>query len=252
VGHDERRAATRCGLQRRSSAVLSVIHHDSSFGRTRASATRLIHHLTPPLQRRGVSYSHDFSEYSNGMTEILRHSPTLALLSEYATVPISFHGEAQYALSTENNRWLLTVSKAPPFFKDYDTLEHPTDWARMFDLTNWMMFSAIENGERIGGAIVAIKTAGIHMLEDRDDLAVLWDIRVRPESRKSGIGSRLFTEAVNWSKAQGCRELKVETQQLNVAACKFYASMGCELRDVREHQYPGLPDEVQLLWYREL
>jgi len=30
------------------------------------------------------------------------------------------------------------------------------------------------------------------MLEDWQDLAVLWDIRVRPENRRRGIGKQLF------------------------------------------------------------
>ena len=39
---------------------------------------------------------------------------------------------------------------------------------------------------------------------------------------------------------------------MNVAACRFYASLGCELGAINRFAYPSLPDEVQLLWYREL
>jgi hypothetical protein len=52
--------------------------------------------------------------------------------------------------------------------------------------------------------------------------------------------------------AQGCRELKVETQNVNVAACRFYAALGCELRFAREEAYPECPGEAQFLWYRVL
>jgi ribosomal protein S18 acetylase RimI-like enzyme len=186
------------------------------------------------------------------MIEIRQDTPSVELLKDYATVPISFYGNSHFAVQNQNGRWELTETSAPPFFKDYDSLEHPTVWASRFDTSKWMMFSAFTDSVRIGGAIMALKTPGIEMLEGRTDLAVLWDIRVHPNYRKHQVGTQLFHEAMNWAKSQGCTELKVETQQVNVAACKFYKKMGCELRDVRENQYSALPEEIQLLWYREL
>ena len=67
--------------------------------------------------------------------------------------------------------------------------EGPTRWATRVDVTNWGLISAHEPGRRVGGAVVAFGTAGVSMLEGRGDLAVLWDIRVHPASRSSGIGS---------------------------------------------------------------
>jgi GNAT superfamily N-acetyltransferase len=60
----------------------------------------------------------------------------------------------------------------------------------------------------------------------RSDLAVLWDIRVQPERRGRGVGKALFYASVDWACRRGCRQLKVETQNVNVAACRFYASQG--------------------------
>ena len=37
---------------------------------------------------------------------------------------------------------------------------------------------AFDGDRPVGGAAVAARTVGINMLTDRDDLAVLWDIRV--------------------------------------------------------------------------
>lgn len=90
------------------------------------------------------------------------------------------------------------------------------------------------------------------MLEGATDMAVLWDIRVQPEERSSGIGSALFGAAVEWSRGRSNRTLKVETQNVNVPACHFYARMGCELGVVDRHAYPELPGEVQLLWFKDL
>jgi ribosomal protein S18 acetylase RimI-like enzyme len=48
---------------------------------------------------------------------------------------------------------------------------------------------------------------------------------------------------------KGCVRLEVETQNVNVPACRFYAQLGCELGAIRRHAYAELPDEVQLVWY---
>jgi hypothetical protein len=44
----------------------------------------------------------------------------------------------------------------------------------------------------------------------------------------------------------------VETQNVNVAACRFYARQGCVLTAVDPFAYPALPGEIQLLWYKDL
>ena len=90
------------------------------------------------------------------------------------------------------------------------------------------------------------------MLEARTDLAVLWDIRVRSEYRRLGIGSQLFDRCAEWVKRKGCSRLKIETQDINVPACRFYASKGCELRGIHHGMYSEHPDEVQFLWYLDL
>ncbi len=45
------------------------------------------------------------------------------------------------------------------------------------------------------GAVLAQRTPGVYMLEGRDDLAALWDIRVHPDARRDGIGHMLFEAA---------------------------------------------------------
>jgi len=40
--------------------------------------------------------------------------------------------------------------------------------------------------------------------------------------------------------------LKVETQNINVPACRFYAKQGCVLRAVHPHAYSEFPDEAQV------
>ena len=102
---------------------------------------------------------------------------------------------------------------------------------------------------------MAVDTPGVNVLEGRRDLAVLWDIRVHPDERGRGIGSRLLKCATDWASEGGCKWFKVETQNVYVPACRFYASQGCTLGAIHRYGYAGCPEvahEAMLLWYLEL
>ena len=192
------------------------------------------------------------------MFEIREEPPTLATLQEYGKVSIAFLVESRFRVAAIHNGlggWLLTEEAVEhPWVKDYDARdgEGPSRWGSRFDISNWGVLSVFQGAKRVGGAVIAFDTRGIVMLEESHALAVLWDIRVRPENRRNGIGSLLFPHVVSWARSRRCTHLKVETQDINVPACKFYARMGCELRAIHADAYPELPDESQLLWYRRL
>ena len=182
----------------------------------------------------------------------------MSSLAEYGSVPIRFTVTSVLDVQPIENGlggWRLTERQLDvPYEKDYDQPEPPTRWAGHGDLASWTMLAAYteEGEERVGGAVVAHRTPGVYMLEGRDDLAVLWDIRVQPGVRGHGIGHLLFEAAATTARQWQCRLLKVETQNINVAACRFYAREGCQLRGIHPGAYADFPDEIQLLWYLEL
>ncbi len=190
--------------------------------------------------------------------EILEESPSAELLRAYGEVPMAFTVRSRFLVEAVDRGlggWTLTEERvAAPYEKDYDREEDndPVRWLGRWDISHWAVFSAIDGPTRVGGAVAGYNTPGAHMEEGRDDLAVLWDIRVLPERRGEGIGSRLFRRAAEWARERGCERLKVETQTINVPACRFYAARGCQLRAVHPNAYPELPHEVQLLWYLDL
>jgi GNAT superfamily N-acetyltransferase len=179
-------------------------------------------------------------------------------MDEYASIPISFEVSTIFEIEViQSGLGGIRLVERPvaQHIKDYDELGSPLQWAYEFDIQNWGIFMAMEAGKPAGGAALAWNTNGVDMLEDRRDLAVLWDIRVLPALRGTGIGKMLFDYAADWSKSRGCVQMKVETQNINVAACRFYAAMGAQLGDIRRFAYstqPPVMHEVQLNWYLAL
>jgi ribosomal protein S18 acetylase RimI-like enzyme len=149
---------------------------------------------------------------------------------------------------------LRETSVADPYAKDYDqvTGDGPATWASKFDVSRWGLITARRDGSLIGGAAIAYRTPNLQMLDDRNDLSAIWDIRVQPESRGAGIGSRLFRACEDWARNRGCAQLVIETQNTNVPACLFYSAMGCKLGAINRYAYPALPNEIQLLWFKDL
>ncbi|MCP5528958.1 MAG: GNAT family N-acetyltransferase [Opitutaceae bacterium] len=187
----------------------------------------------------------------------LREEP-IANVGQLAGVAMMFTVDRVFDVATYGEKFgdftLKERQLTRPYIKDYDALpnEGPANWAKQFDLSRWFFISAWNDARRIGGAVVACQTKGVNMLEDRDDLAVLWDIRVAPEFRGKAVGAALFCEVEANAKRRGCRELKVETQNINVPACRFYARQGCQLDQIISGAYPNLPDEVQMIWRKPL
>jgi len=188
-------------------------------------------------------------------------------LALYAQVSIAFEVRSILEVRPLDAGWgagsggLALVEKqvAQPYIKDYDAEDdgedRPSSWTRRFDLRNWGFLMACDGEEAVGGAAIAYATPEVYMLERRQDLAVLWDIRVRPERRGEGVGRALFDAAVSWARGRGCRQMKIETQNVNVPACRFYAAMGCTLGAVNMQAYaghPGVGHEVMMLWYLDL
>ena len=179
-------------------------------------------------------------------------------LEQYAQVPIAFEVKSIFRVETLE-RGLggirLVEESVEPYAKNYDAYDTPTRWREMFDVSNWGFFLAREENEPIGGATVAWNTNQVNLLESRVDLSVLWDLRVHPKWRGRGVGAELLRRAAEWSAQRYCSQMKIETQNINVPACRFYARMGCELGDIRRFGYadnPTVSHEVQLNWYLEL
>lgn len=185
--------------------------------------------------------------------EIRAGSPA-DLATTYADVPIAF-AVREVLDVVAVDRGLGGLRLAPraldaAWTKDYDAGadDHPSAWPARFDVRRWLVLGAWRDGVRVGGAVVARGTPALDVAGGRADAAVLWDLRVAPAARGAGVGGALFDAAARDARAGGARRLVVETQNVNVPACRLYAGRGCALAAIRRGAYPALPDEVQLVW----
>jgi len=83
------------------------------------------------------------------------------------------------------------------------------------------VFAAELDGKQVGWIEL-----GYHKWNNR---MRVWEILVREEYRKKGIGTLLMDHAVKVAKEKGARMLVLETQSCNVPAINFYLKFGFEL-----------------------
>lgn len=191
------------------------------------------------------------------MAMSIRQEPKAAL-ADYSRVSSAFDVDRVMVVAApeaEGGPFVLSERLLPaPMRKDYDALPGggPASWASRPDLADSMIFAAIADGVRVGGAIAVLRSTDLELLDGRSDLALLWDIRVATNMRRSGVGTALLRAVETSVLTHGTRWLKVETQDINRPACHFYARNGFRLRTVVRDAYENLPHESRLLWYKEL
>jgi len=112
---------------------------------------------------------------------------------------------------------LRALAEAPAAFGS--TLEEtrqrpPSSWRQQArDLPTWL---AVVGGEDVG--MVRVSRAG----------AIAWLISmwVAPGGRGKGLGDALVAAVVDWAKAAGCEEVRLEVSDDNAAAIRLYARHG--------------------------
>lgn len=153
----------------------------------------------------------------------------------------SFEVKSKLVLHAENDRIRYTVVDVPIYTKTYGPEEFDVD--EYLDDPDKVIFLAFAGNEPIGQ---------IRLQKYWNAYAYIHDISVEPEYRGEGIGRALMLRAIEWARSKGFPGMMLETQDNNVAACRFYERCGFELRGFDTHLYKGLEpdsDEIALYWY---
>lgn len=77
-------------------------------------------------------------------------------------------------------------------------------------------FSAEENGQLIGAAILKIKT----------DIGELESLIVKENFKRGGVGTSLLKKSEEKARQEGCKKMVLETSEIHEEALKFYISQG--------------------------
>jgi GNAT superfamily N-acetyltransferase len=180
---------------------------------------------------------------------------TSADLADYATVAATFTVTSRVEVSGHSAGAALAIHPvALPYVKDYDAVSGggPLTWPERFQVDGWGLFSARTGKKCVGAVAVTTDPTLLEQALLEPAPAILFDIRVAPSHRGVGVGHALFAAAERWAQARGCRTILAETQDINVAACRFYEAQGFHLATVDPRAYPTLPDEVRLVWRKTI
>jgi GNAT superfamily N-acetyltransferase len=177
-----------------------------------------------------------------------------SILKSYGQIPIRFQVTSELKIEpVQNGLGGFIINEVPvttPYWVDFDAEkgEGPERWLDRWNIENWTVFSAYDKGIRIGGAVIAFDTPNVNRLEGREDITVLWDLRIHPDYRRKGMGTLLIRQCMEWSKNKKCRLMKIESQSNNVNACRFYAKHAA-LGNLHRYAYADLPGIAMLDWY---
>ena len=175
------------------------------------------------------------------MTEIVIQPLTAANQAGLNHCDNSFTVEAELCLYAEDGRISYTVRPVTSYVKRYDPEIH--DAQPYIDKTDHAAWLASVDGQLAGQILVH---------ENWNRFGIIWDIAVDPPFRRRGVGRRLIEQAIGWARERGLPGVMLETQNINVPACRLYERCGFVLGGLDGYLYrsvmPGT-QEIALFWY---
>ena len=187
--------------------------------------------------------------------DIREEALTLTALEGHAAIPIAFVVDRILTVTLIDDGlggMLLTETVVDdPYVKDYDVTDEPASWPGRFDTSNWGLVCARRDGARAGGAAIAFDTRALawRALGTMPRCSGISAFRPVSAARASGRrssgppGTGPAPAAANGSRS------KPRTSTRRPATSR---KMGCTLGAIDRFAYPGLPGEVQLLWWKAL
>ncbi|MCQ6333917.1 MULTISPECIES: streptothricin N-acetyltransferase SatA [Bacillus cereus group] len=150
------------------------------------------------------------------------------------------------SFSKVNRHIAYTVEDVPSYEKSY--LQNQDDneelaYNEYINKPNQVIYIALLHNQIIG--LMVLKKNWNHY-------AYIEDITVDKKYRTIGVGKRLVDQAKQWAKNGNMPGIMLETQNNNVAACKFYEKCGFVIGGFDFLVYKGLDienDEVAIYWY---
>lgn len=139
-----------------------------------------------------------------------------------------------------NNVWNHTEEIFPePYFKMYENDEIDMSYV---EEDGKAVFLYYDKNKCIGRIKIRSNWNGFALIED---------IAVAKDFRKNGVGKVLLQKATEWALERNFIGLMLETQDINVSACRFYAKNHFVIGAVDTMLYSNFPtaNEIAIFWY---
>ena len=175
--------------------------------------------------------------------------------SEYDKIPMLVHIRTEYRAEKIANGLggiLLKEVEVPYRIKNLGKFCIASKLQEEFDISKWSFNIAYKDNNPVAGYILALQEP---KLIHQKDIAILWDLRVKDDERQQGIGAELVLELRKKALSFGINQIRIECQNNNVIACKFYEKMGAELISIRENAYwyeKECEEKIELMWNIDL
>lgn len=140
----------------------------------------------------------------------------------------------------ENDYWTYTEEIfSEQYYKQYENDEIDISY---INEKGKAVFFYYDNNNSIGQ---------IRLRSNWNGFALIEDIGIAKDWRQKGIGTALLEKAVEWAKQNNFAGLMLETQDVNVSACRFYAKNKFVIGAVDNMLYSTFPtaNEKAIFWY---
>ncbi|MFP7233878.1 streptothricin N-acetyltransferase SatA [Bacillus subtilis] len=140
----------------------------------------------------------------------------------------------------KNNIWKYTEGLfSEPYVKKYEDDEIDVSY---IEEEGKIVFLQYDENNCIGRIKIRSNWNGYALIED---------IAVAKDYRKKGVGTALLNKAIEWAKENNFSGLMLETQDINVSACRFYAKNRFVIGGVDTMLYSNFPTakEIAIFWY---
>jgi len=158
----------------------------------------------------------------------------------------SFLVDSRLSLQARDGVIAYEAVPLAPYRKRYGDEADDDDLHDYLVAEDRIAFVAIERGEVVGRVLVSTNWNGYALIDD---------IAVDAGRRRSGAGAALLDRAIAWARERGHPGLMLETQDHNVAACRFYERHGFVLGGFDRFHYrhdAAVRHETALFWYLDL
>jgi len=116
------------------------------------------------------------------------------------------------------------------------------DWGDYIDNPNKIVFFCYDDDDCVGQ---------VRIRKNWNGYAYIEDIAVSKSHRKKGVGRMLIQKTVEWAKTKKLYGIMLETQDVNLLACRFYDKLGFKIGAVDTMLYSNFDNahEKAVFWY---